>query len=299
MSKAVSVTGAQGFAGRHLLERLGADALPAEVDVTEPAAVVEAIREAQPRAVVHLAAQSSVAASWEDAAEAWNVNVLGTVNVLEAVRTQQPEARVLFPSTGEVYGRASELPTPESAPVAPVSPYAATKGAAELACAQFARSGGDVIVARSFNHEGPGRDERFAIGSWTRQIAQLEEAGDGVLEVGDLSAERDLTDVRDVVRAYELLLDPQVEPGTYNVASGRSVPMAEVVELLVGLARCSVEVEPRQDRMRPADIPAMRGDASKLERATGWRPEIPLEQTLSDALDYARRTLTREEKAAT
>jgi GDP-4-dehydro-6-deoxy-D-mannose reductase len=256
------------------------------------------VRETRPRAVVHLAAQSSVAASWEDAGEAWRVNVLGTVNLLGAVRAERPRARVLFPSTGEVYGRAEQLPTPETAPPAPVSPYAATKAAAEIACGQFARSGGDVVVARAFNHEGPGRDERFAVGSWTRQIARLEKEGGGVLQVGDLTAERDLTDVRDVCRAYRLLLDPRVEPGTYNVASGRSVAMAHVVELLVGLARCPVEVEQSAERIRPADIPVLRGDASKLQRATGWRPEIPLEQTLADALHHARRTLTRQETAA-
>ena len=285
----VLVTGAGGFVGRHLIAELGDEAAPREADVTDPEAVRQAVRELEPRAVVHLAAESSVAASWTLPAAAWSVNVLGTVNVLDAVRAERPEARVLVPSTGEVYGRAERLPTPETAPVAPVSPYAATKAAAEIACGQFGRGGGDVVVARAFNHEGPGRDERFAIGSWTHQIARLEVEGGGVLEVGDLTAERDLTDVRDVCRAYVLLLDPKVEGGTYNVASGRSVSMRHVVQLLVGLARVPIEVEQRPERMRPADIPALRGDASKLERATGWRPEIPLQQTLSDALDDARR----------
>jgi GDP-4-dehydro-6-deoxy-D-mannose reductase len=294
----VLVTGARGFVGSHLLNELGEEANPTDADVTDPGALARAVRTTRPRAVVHLAAQSSVAASWEDAAEAWRVNVLGTVNVLGAVHAEQPRARVLFPSTGEVYGRAEQLPTPETAPPAPVSPYAATKAAAEIACGQFARSGGDAVVARAFNHEGPGRDERFAIGSWTRQIARLEKEGGGVLEVGDLTAERDITDVRDVCRAYHLLLDPRIEAGMYNVASERSVSMTHVVEVLVELARCPVEVEQRADRIRPTDIPTLCGDASKLRRATGWRPEIPLEQTLADALHHARRTLTRQEMPA-
>jgi GDP-4-dehydro-6-deoxy-D-mannose reductase len=286
----VLITGADGFVGSHLRELLGDAAVAAEADVLDPEAVAAAVRGASPQAVVHLAAQSSVAASWQDVAGVWSVNVVGTVNVLEAVRTEQPRARVLFASTGEVYGRAEQLPTPESAPVAPLSPYSATKAAAEIACAQAARGGLDVVVARAFNHEGPGRDERFAVGSWTRQIARLEELGGGVLEVGDLSAERDITDVRDVCRAYTLLLDAPAE-GTYNVASGRSVPMSEIVELLVGLARVPIEVEQRPERLRPAEVPRMQGDATRLREATGWEPEIPLEQTLADALEAARKTV--------
>jgi GDP-4-dehydro-6-deoxy-D-mannose reductase len=287
----VLITGAEGFAGTHLRELLAEDAVAADVDVLDPEAVAGAIRAATPRAVVHLAAQSSVAASWTDVSEVWSVNVLGTVNVLEAVSNERPQARLLFASTGEVYGRAERMPTPETAPTAPLSPYAATKAAAEVACGQAARRGLDVVVARAFNHEGPGRDRRFAVGSWTQQIARLEEAGGGVLEVGDLTGERDITDVRDVCRAYTLLLGERVLAGTYNVASGRSVTMSRIVEILVGLARCPIEVEQRPERTRPADIPKMQGDASKLREATEWQPQIPLEQTLADALDAARRAL--------
>lgn len=285
----VLITGAEGFAGTHLRELLAEDAVTADVDVLDAEAVARAIRAAAPRAVVHLAAQSSVAASWTDASEVWSVNVLGTVNVLEAVSNEQPEARMLFASTGEVYGRAERIPTLETAPTAPLSPYAASKAAAEVACGQAARRGLDVVVARAFNHEGPGRDARFAVGSWTQQIARLEEAAGGVLEVGDLSAQRDITDVRDVCRAYTLLLGERVPAGTYNVASGRSVAMNRIVEILVGLARCPIQVESRAERVRPTEIPKLEGDASKLREATGWQPEIPLEQTLADALDAARR----------
>jgi GDP-4-dehydro-6-deoxy-D-mannose reductase len=296
-SPRILVTGGGGFVGTHLLELLGDEAAPLEADVTDPAALSDAIGEARPRAVVHLAALSWVPQSWREPAEVWKVNVVGTVNVLEGVRREHAEARVLFASTGEVYGRAGRLPTPEDEPVAPVSPYAASKAAAEIACGQAREAGLDVVVARAFQHEGPGRDERFAIGSWTRQLAELELDGGGTLGVGNLGVERDITDVRDVCRAYRLLLEPSVEAGTYNVASGRSVPLADIVDVLVGLADCPVTVEPDPERLRAVEIPVMRGDASRLEEATGWRPEIALEQTLSDTLEAARRAARRERMA--
>src|SRR6266542_3479810 len=150
----------------------------------------------------------------------------------------------------------------------------------------------------SFPHIGPGQAEVFAVGSWTSQIARLEDEGGGTLRVGDLDVERDLTDVRDVCRAYRLLLDPAVPLETYNVASGTAVRLAEVVDLLLGLARCPIEVERDPARTRPVDIPVQRGDPSRLAEATGWRPAIPLEQTLRDALDYARAALPRERTSA-
>jgi GDP-4-dehydro-6-deoxy-D-mannose reductase len=291
VSSRILVTGAGGFVGKHLLELLGDEAVSLEADVTDPGALTDAIRQARPRALVHLAALSWVAESWREPARVWEVNVLGTVYVLEAVRRECPEARVLVVSTGEVYGRAERIPTPEDAPLAPVSPYAASKAAAEIACRQAHEAGLDVVVARAFGHEGPGRDERFAVGSWTRQLAELELAGGGALRVGNLDVERDITDVRDVCRAYRLLLEPSVPADVYNVATGNPVPMSRVVDLLVGMVDCPVTVEPDPERLRPADIPVVSGDASRLERATGWRPEIPLEQTLADTLEAARQAV--------
>jgi nucleoside-diphosphate-sugar epimerase len=272
--------------------------VPFEGDVREPEDVVAAVREAAPRAVVHLAAISSVGESWQRSAETWMVNAVGTVNVIDALVGAAPEARLLFVSTGEVYGRAAETPTSEAAPFAPLSPYAASKVAAEIAAGQAARSAGlDIVVARPFQHEGPGRGDRFAIGSWTRQIAELELRGGGELLVGDLSPERDITDVRDVCRAYELLLDPSVEAGTYNIASGISVALDDVVQMLVELARAPISVVTDESRFRPSDLPLVLGDSSKLRAATGWAPKIPLRETLSDALDYAREVVDRENVA--
>jgi GDP-4-dehydro-6-deoxy-D-mannose reductase len=293
VSGPILVTGAQGFVGTHLLGQLGSEARPLEVDVTDAKAVAREFAAAPPRSVVHLAALSSVVSSWEDAGETWRVNVVGTVNVLEAARAQATECRILVASTGDVYGLADELPTPETAPFRPVSPYAASKAAAELAAEQARRVGADVVVTRGFQQEGPGRDERFAIGSWAAQIARAEEAGGGTVFVGDLSPRRDVTDVRDVCRAYALLLDPAVPADTYNVASGRSVEARELLEILIGLAECPIEVEVDQARLRPADIPELCGDASRLREATGWEPRIPLEETLADTLEVARRAATR------
>jgi GDP-4-dehydro-6-deoxy-D-mannose reductase len=286
----VLVTGPNGLVGSHLRDTLGDAFAPLEADVLDGAALAAAVRDAQPEAVVHLAAESSVSGSWEGASRAWTVNAVGTVNVLETVRAERPGARVLVVSSGEVYGNADVIPTPEGAPVQPLSPYAASKAAAELACAQASAGGLDVVVARAFPHTGPGQDERFAIGSWSRQIARLEAEGGGTLRVGDLSAERDLTDVRDVCRAYELLLDRGVKAGTYNVASGRMVPMARAVELLVGLAEMPVQVERDEARLRPIEIPKLSGNWARLRTATGWAPRIPLEQTLADTLGAARKS---------
>jgi GDP-4-dehydro-6-deoxy-D-mannose reductase len=235
-----------------------------------------------------LAALSSVGTSWETAPEVWRVNVVGVVTLLQAVAVAAPAARVIVVSTGDVYGYADQIPTPEHAPVAPLSPYAASKAAAEIAARQAAVAGLDVIVARAFQHEGPGRDERFAVGSWTHQIAKYELAGRGTLRVGDLTAHRDLTDVRDVCRAYRALLHDGVLPGTYNISSGRAVAMSDVLEVLLGLARAPIDVSQDPERLRPIEVPVVCGDSTKLREATGWEPEIPLERTLADALDYAR-----------
>jgi GDP-4-dehydro-6-deoxy-D-mannose reductase len=284
----VLITGADGFVGGHLLAELGSDGVAGSADVLDSEAFAVEVRDVRPGAVIHLAALSSVGASWESVAEVWRTNVLGTVQVLEAVRAEAPEARVIMASSGEVYGRAEAIPTREDAPVNPLSPYAASKAAAELAASQAVARGQDVVVVRPFPQIGPGQDDRFAIGSWTRQIARLEAEGGGTVLVGDLSGERDLTDVRDGARAYALLLEGSVEPGAYNLASGRGVQMAAVLQMLIGLATVPIELEQDDSRLRPADIPTLVGDPSKLRAATGWKPQIALEQTLSEALEAAR-----------
>jgi GDP-4-dehydro-6-deoxy-D-mannose reductase len=285
----VLVTGPSGFVGTHLRAELEDAFLPYDEDVLDLASLTTAVRDAQPDAVVHLAALSSVAESWGDVTEVWRTNVLGTVNVVEALRAEAPRARLLFVSSGEVYGRASLVPTPEEAPIEPVSPYGASKAAAELACRQAHDL--DVVVARSFPHVGPGQNERFSVASWAAQLARLRSEGGGTLLVGDLDVERDLTDVRDVCRAYRLMLDRALPAGTYNVASGRAVPLKRVLELLVEAAGVPVTVERDPSRLRPAEVRVVAGDASKLRAATGWEPSIPLERTVADVLEAAQLTV--------
>jgi GDP-4-dehydro-6-deoxy-D-mannose reductase len=289
---AVLVTGAAGFVGRHLRRELGGRAVSADVDVTDAEAVAARVRQIMPTAVVHLAAQSSVGDSWGAAAMVWHVNVVGTVNVLDAVAGEAPGARVVVASSGEVYGRADRIPTPEDEPLRPLSPYAASKAAAELAAERAARSeGADVVVARPFAHTGPGQDERFAVASWAAQIAHAEAAGGGTIRVGDLSASRDFLDVRDVCRAYVALLDVAVARGTYNIATGQPVTMERVLDELVSLAAVAVDVEVDPSRLRPVAVPVASGDAERLRARTGWRPLVPRPTTLADTLGAARRQL--------
>lgn len=280
------------------MRRLGERAIAADGDVLDADALREAIRAEGPAAVAHLAATASVAQSWNQGADVWQVNAVGTVNVLDAVVAEAPGARVLVVSTAEIYGVADRFPTREDARAAPLSPYGASKVGAEVACGRARRADGlDVVVARSFPHVGPGQEETFAVGSWVHQIALAELSGGGTLHVGDLTVRRDLVDVRDVARAYELLLASAVPAETYNVASGHARELSEVVELLIELARCPVEVEQDSARLRSVDIPILCGDASRLAEATGWSPEIPLEQTLADALEEARHAVQTAEAA--
>jgi GDP-4-dehydro-6-deoxy-D-mannose reductase len=283
------VTGAHGFVGRHLLTELGDGAAGLDADVLDAEALRTCTAVSHPDAVVHLAARSSVTESWRSSPRVWNVNVIGTVNVLAAVSAESPMARVLVASSADVYGRAASMPTPEQGEVAPVSPYGASKAAAEVACGLARRRDNlDVVVVRPFTHIGPGQGEAFAVGSWAHQIARAEAAGGGSVRVGDLMVRRDLTDVRDICRAYAALLDPAVPRDVYNVASGRSTPMRDILDILMSFSSVSVNVVEDAALLRTTDIPAQCGDASLLRKATGWEPQITLEQTLRDVLEDAR-----------
>ena len=208
-----------------------------------------------------------------------------TLNVLEAVRAEAPGAVVVAVGSGEVYGPPERLPVTEDAPLRPQSPYAVSKAAAELLAGLYADAHGlRVVRPRAFNHAGPGQDPSYAIASFARQIAE----GRGVITTGNPDTRRDFTDVRDVVRAYRLLAE-RGEPGIYNVCSGRTASAAELVAALARIA--GVEVEHRVDPalQRAHEVAENRGSFDALHAATGWRPEIGLEQTLADALEDARR----------
>jgi GDP-4-dehydro-6-deoxy-D-mannose reductase len=288
------VTGGGGFAGRHLLDLLpGAVAPPREqLDLLHAGAVREAVREAQPEAVWHLAALASVGRSWEAPAETLSANVAMTANLLEAVRLEAPDASVVLISSGEIYGPPERLPVDEQAPLRPQNPYAVSKAACDLLGAQYADAVGlRVVRMRPFNHSGPGQGDDYVIGALTRQVAEAEAAGqaEALVRTGNPDSARDFSDVRDVARAYAAATG--LEAGAYNVASGRAVSVRELIELIGAAARIPVRHEVDPARVRAHDVPEVRGSAERLRAATGWTPEIPLERTVADTLEAWREAL--------
>lgn len=290
------ITGAAGFVGGYLrthLEDQGDEVvgLDAEVDVTDGEAVGAAIAEAAPDAVYHLAAASNVGSSWNAPVEVLRVNAEGTLNVLLACEAAGV-GRILNVGSAEEYGKVdpADLPLTEHAPLCPVTPYGASKVAADhLALQAFLGRGQAVVRVRPFNHLGPSQSGRFVASALAEQVARNEHLGNDVVMAGDLSPRRDFTDVRDVVRAYRLLVEVG-EPGeVYNVCSGADVAVSEVAEHLMSRAERPMHIELDPERLRPVELPVLRGDCTKLRTATGWHPEIPLNQTLDDLLDWWRR----------
>ena len=299
------VTGASGFVGpwlcRHL-EASGDEVVPAghDRDVTDADSIAEALIASRPDAVYHLAAQSSVGSSWADATGTFRVNVFGTLHVLDAANACPSRPRVLVVSSAEVYGEVSPvaLPVAETAPFRPGTPYAASKAAAELAGLQaFLGRGLEVVRARPFNHTGPGQGPGFVVPALARQVVEASLTGATVLKTGNLTARRDFTDVRDVVAAYRLLIERGAAGEVYNVCTGRSVLLLDLVERLLSLAGADLSVEVAPERLRPVDVPEMRGDPRRLEDLTGWRPAIDLDRTLRDVLDYWREEMFSGERS--
>jgi GDP-4-dehydro-6-deoxy-D-mannose reductase len=290
------VTGGGGFVGRHLGDHLTASgdevtSFDVEVDVADPDAISAAVAAARPEAIYHLAALSHVGDSWGFPLEVLRVNVLGTAAVLSAARALPEEPVVLVVSSAEVYGAVGEdeLPIAEGAPVRPVSPYAVSKAAAEQLALQAGRGYRQpVVVVRPFNHIGPGQAPSFAVAALAKRIVEAERAGSRSIPVGTLTARRDYTDVRDVVRAYRALVVGGRRGEVYNVCSGQDVAVSEVAERLCALAEVDLELVTDPDLVRPVDLPVLRGDASRLAADTGWKPERTLDETLSDVLDYWR-----------
>lgn len=287
------VTGADGFVGRYLVALLlaaGDDVVESATDITDRSGLIDAFAEAAPDVVYHLAAQADVGASWEAPIETYRVNVEGTVNVLDAARLAGT-GRILAVTSADIYGpvQESDLPLDEDQPLRPVSPYAASKAAAEMACAQAGFGYGlDVVRVRAFNHLGPGQSDRFVASAIASRIAHNELSGDAVVRVGNLGARRDFTDVRDVVRAYRMLMVDGQAGETYHVCTGVDRPVNELADTLISLASTPMHLEPDAALLRPVDLPILRGDNRKLRAATGWAPEVPIEQTLDDLLQYWR-----------
>lgn len=287
------VTGAAGFVGRHLIDHLeqsGDDVVDGidrttGTDLLDAAAVRAAIVESRPDAVYHLGGWSDVGASWQSPSAALRVNAEGTLNVLQACR--DVVKRVLVVSSADIYGKVGlgELPLTEESPIRPVSPYAASKVAADtLALQAWLGYGLQTVRVRAFNHLGPGQTNRFVAPALAERIAICELEGREEVTVGNLTPRRDFTDVRDVVRAYRLLIEHGEAGEAYNVCSGHDLPISELAERLVAMSRRPVRLEGDQTLQRPVDVPVLRGEATKLHKATAWEPEIDLDRTLADIL---------------
>jgi GDP-4-dehydro-6-deoxy-D-mannose reductase len=319
-SMRVLITGISGFVGSHLAEYLTASHPEAEVsglrrwrsevpevarhapairivegDLLDASSLVRALQTSRPDVIFHLAASSSVASSWDTPEEMVQVNVLGTLHLLEAVRQLGLDARVVLACSAEAYGPVSahELPIRESQQFRPVSPYAVSKAAVDMLGYQYFQSFRlGTVRMRLFNHCGPRQPARFVVSSLARQVAEI--AADRrapQVVVGNLDVRRDFVDVRDAARAYWLAATRGVSGEAYNVAGGRAYSIREVLERLLRLGGVKAEVVADPSRIRPTEIPVLEGDPTRFLEATGWRPEIALEQTLADTLEFWRTAL--------
>jgi GDP-4-dehydro-6-deoxy-D-mannose reductase len=295
VSEVVLVTGAAGFAGSHLVEHLR---LPHNhvvswtrqtVDLLDRDRVRSAIRELRPAQIYHCAGMTHVAKSWRDTAQPLEGNVLATEHLFDALRREGIRCRILVPGSATVYAASSE-PISEDGPIAPTNPYAISKLAQEqLALRAIQEDGLDLVLTRSFNHTGPRQTPEFVAPSMARQIALIERGElEPVIKVGNLDAQRDVTDVRDVVRAYAALMQSGRTGVIYNVASGVARSVRSILDALISRSKVPVKIEVDRARMRPNDVPVVVGNYARLNAATGWRPEISFDETLDDLLNYWR-----------
>jgi GDP-4-dehydro-6-deoxy-D-mannose reductase len=303
------VTGGNGFVGRHLIEELrnrgyetvvaghgaafGDGSCDVAIDLRESGKLLPLLESARPRVVFHLAAQAFVPRATEDPLETYDVNVMGTARLVDAIRAlpEGAKPRLLFASSAEVYGphEFSELPLRETTLAKPATPYAASKLAGEAIVLSSARTYGfEAIVTRAFNHIGPGQSERFSVPRFARHLAAIALGGSPILPVGNLETKRDFLDVRDVVRAYIDLSERGTPGEIYNVCSGVGTRMAEVLRQLVMTAHVPVEIREDPALMRPADVSNVYGDNAKLKAATSWEPTYSLARSLRDIYEDAR-----------
>lgn len=288
------VTGGHGFVGPHLLAHLEAsgDTVIApdqdEVDISDLDSVTAAIVDAKPDAIYHLAGLAHVGQSWDDPVKTFDVNAVGTLRVLEAARKVDPKPTVLLIGSAEVYGPVTpeDVPLNEQRPLNPVTPYAVSKVAGEYLGIQYgAGFGVPVIRVRAFNHIGPGQAGRFLVSDIATAIAaRLKGEGDGKIRLGNLTPRRDYTDVRDVVRAYRLLVEKGTPGEAYNVCSGVDVAVEQLAKRCLELARVDLTIEVDPSLLRPVDVPVLVGDNAKLRAATGWSQAYSLDDTLRDVL---------------
>lgn len=310
----VLVIGAAGFVGGHLLaylsgisrldvcatkmqaESISVDGYPAvsvfDMDITDKSSIDNVMRTVNPKRIIHLAAQSSVALSWMQPSLTVSTNITGTLNVLDSVREFAPDCRILLIGSSEQYGKISpdQLPVKETAATSPENPYAISKAAQEMFANLYVKSHRmDIILTRSFNHIGPGQSPVFVVADFARQIAEIEKGMRlPIIKVGNLSAKRDFTDVRDIVRGYWSLLEKGKTGETYNVGRGQSYAIDRILKDLMRMSQVEISVEADPDKVRPSDVPEIVADIGKIQRDTMWSPSIDLHVSLSDTIDYWR-----------
>jgi len=308
------IIGGAGFVGNYLIEHCKRDwqwsvhvtKMPNEtianpdvsihdLDILEKKEITALLRTVRPDYIFHLAAQSSVAVSWKNPALTVDVNVKGSINVLEAIRELDYSPRILLIGSGEEYGHIlpGETPISERNTPRPGNIYAATKACQNMIGAIYAKAYQmPIMMVRAFNHIGPNQSPLFVVADFCRQVAEIEaEMRSPVIHVGNLAAKRDFTDVRDVVRAYALLIQKGQPGETYNVGSSHAVSIEEVLTQILSLSARQIQVSVDPDRLRPVDIPIIEADITKLQEVTNWTPAIPLQQTLEETLNYWRQTL--------
>ncbi len=266
-----------------------------EADITDYVGISDIVRRVEPNFIFHLAAQSFVPLSWQAPAATLSTNILGTLQILEAVRNNLSNCVVQVACSSEEYGevREGETPIKETNPLRPLSPYGVSKVAADLLAQQYYKSYGvKTIITRAFNHTGPRRGEVFVTSSFAKQIAEVEKGRRSAVLVGNLEAVRDFTDVRDIVRAYWLAVNSCRFGEPYNICSGKSYKISAVLTTLLSLSS-TVIIGVKQDptRMRPSDVQVLLGSYEKFNKATGWTPTIPFKKTMEDLLNYWRSKL--------
>ncbi len=315
----ILITGITGFVGSHLAEYLlheggneiyglrrwrsrleniapiQNDLQLIEGDITDALSMADLIQKVRPNYIFHLAAQSFVPTSWVAPDATLTTNIRGQVNLFEAVRAAGLECRIQVAGSSEEYGlvHPDELPITEDNPLRPLSPYAVSKVTQDLLAWQYHQSYGlDIVRTRGFNHTGPRRGEVFVCSSFAKQIAEVEAGRRApIIRVGNLEATRDFTDVRDMVRGYMLALQKGKAGEVYNLCSGRDIRIGDVLDQLVAMSDVKIEIEQDPERLRPSDVPILRGSAAKFHADTGWEPRIPFSQTLADTLNYWREKL--------
>lgn len=307
------VIGAAGFVGSYLIQEMCANNIEAfatklphekfenpntkvfDLDILDKDAIVALLFELRPDYIFHLAAQSSVGLAWKNPGLTVDVNIKGSLNVMDAIRELFYKPRVLLIGSGEEYGhiRAGETPITEENALRPGNIYAATKVCQNMIANIYSKAYDlELMMVRAFNHIGPGQASMFVVSDFCKQVAEIEKGLRApVMKVGNLAAKRDFTDVRDVVKAYILLIQMGIPGETYNVGRGNAKEIQEILNLIVSMSRAEIKVEIDPNKIRPVDVPIIEADITKLNQLTGWKPLIPLEQTIQETLDYWRANL--------